>query len=219
MTPAVFPPQLSVRGLRRLTRAFIGNEHGAALVEFAIVAPVMVLLLLGAFDVAHSLYMRAVLQGVVQKVSRDSSLEAGLATSQQVTLDNRVRAQAELLASNATVTITRKWYRSFTNAAAGQFEPFTDSNNNGTCDGPVGSTSGERYEDNNNNGRWDRTGGNDTQGGAKDAVVYTVVVSYPRFFPIYKIIGGSDTTSVSASTVLRNQPYGDQGAPTVRRCT
>ena len=203
---------------RRVVRALAQSERGATIVEFAMVAPVMGIMLLGAFDVAHTLYMRAVLQGVVQKVSRDSTLESGLAGSQQTALDDKVRTQAKALANNATVTITRQWYRSFSNAAATKFEPFTDTNGNGTCDGPSGSTPGEPYEDNNNNGRWDATGGNSGQGGAKDAVVYTVTVSYPRFFPIYKIIGGSSTTSVSAATVLRNQPYGDQGAPTVRNC-
>lgn len=206
--------RVSPGGLRRL----VANERGITVVEFAMVAPVMGVLLLGAFDVAHTLYMRAVLQGVVQKVSRDSTLESGLAGSQQDILDARVTTQAKALANNATVTITRKWYRTFSSAAAAKFEPFTDANGNGTCDGPAGLTPGESYEDNNNNQHWDSTGGNTGQGGAKDAVVYTVAVSYPRFFPIYKMIGGSNTTTVTAATVLRNQPYGDQGAPTVRNC-
>lgn len=204
--------------ISQVLRQLSANERGATIVEFAMVAPVMGIMLLGAFDVAHTLYMRAVLQGIVQKVSRDSTLESGLDSAQQTTLDDRVRTQAKALANNATVTITRQWYRSFSNAAMTKFEPFTDTNGNGTCDGPSGATPGEPYEDNNNNGRWDSTGGNSGQGGAKDAVVYTVTVSYPRFFPIYKVIGGSDTTAVSAATVLRNQPYGDQGAPTVRNC-
>ena len=112
-----------------------------------------------------------------------------------------------------TITFSRKYYRSFSNAAAARFEPWTDTNGNGTCNG------GEPYQDNNNNGSWDATGGNTGQGGAKDAVLYTVTVSYPRFFPIYRMVGGSNTTVLTASTVLRNQPYGDQAVPTVRNCT
>lgn len=194
------------------------DARGATIVEFAMIAPVMGILLLGAFDIAHTLYMRAVLQGVVQKVGRDSSLESGLDTTTQATLDAKVSRQAKALANNATVTITRKWYRTFTDAAAAKFEPFTDTNGNGTCDGPQGSTPGEPYQDTNNNGHWDATGGNSGAGGAKDAMVYTVSVAYPRMFPVYKIIGGSTTTTVTASTVLRNQPYGDQAVSTVRNC-
>ncbi|NYT39978.1 pilus assembly protein [Sphingomonas sp. R-74633] len=203
---------------RRALLTLRGDARGATIVEFAMIAPVMGILLLGAFDVAHTLYMRAVLQGIVQKVGRDSSLETGLDAATQAVLDAKVTAQARALSNNATVTITRKWYRTFSNAAAAKFEPFTDTNGNGTCDGPSGSTPGEPYEDNNNNGHWDATGGNLGSGGAKDAMVYTVNVTYPRMFPVYRIIGGGTSTTVTATTVLRNQPYGDQGAGTERNC-
>jgi Flp pilus assembly protein TadG len=201
-------------------RALRRDQRGATVVEFAIVAPVMGMVLLGAFDVSHTLYMRGVLQGIVQKVARDSTLEDSADTSVQTTLDDRVKAQVKALANNATVTITRRFYRTFSQASAAKAETFTDSASgiykNGTCD------HGEPYEDANRNGTWDKDGGDAGQGGAKDAVLYTVEVSYPRFFPIYKFIGGSTTTKITGSTVLKNQPYGDQGtyaAPQVRNCT
>lgn len=200
-------------------RPLAEDQRGATIVEFAIVAPVLGMLLLGAFDVAHTLYMRAAIQGVVQKAARDLTLESGLVAANQTTLDNKVKAQVKQLANNGTVTITRQYYRTYEHAAASKFEPWTDTNNNGTCDGPQGSTPGEPYEDTNNNNRWDSTGGNLSQGGAKDAVLYTASISYPRFFPMYNLIGGSRTTKVTASTILRNQPYGDQAVPTVRNCT
>lgn len=204
-----------VQRLRRIAH----DERGATVVEFAIVAPVMGLLLLGAFDVAHTLYMRAALQGVVQKVARDATLESGLASATQTALDDKVRNQIRLLANNGTVTITRQWYRNYEQAAVSQFEPWTDTNGNGTCDGPQGLTPGEPFEDSNGNGIWNATGGNLSQGGASDAVLYTATVTYPRFFPLNNFIGGSSTTTVKAQTILRNQPYGDQGVPAVRNCT
>jgi Flp pilus assembly protein TadG len=192
------------------------DRRGAALVEFAIIAPVMGLVLLGAFDTGHSLYMRAVLQGIVQKVARDSALESGTVTQQQTALDNKVRASVAAIANNANITITRRFYRTFADAAAAQPEPYTDTNHNGTCD------QGEPYQDENLNNTWDRDGGDAGQGTAKDRTVYTVSLSYPRLFPLYKIIGGSNTTRISAATVLENQPYSDQssyGAAVVRNCT
>ncbi len=191
------------------------DESGATIVEFAMVAPVLGLVLLGAFDVAHTLYTRAALQGVVQKTARDSTLESGSDTATQTALDEKVRAQAKALANNATITITRRFYRTFSEAAAARAETWTDTNSNGNCD------AGEPYEDANRNNAWDRDGGNAGQGGAKDATLYTVTASYPRIFPFYNIIGGSRTTTITASTVLRNQPYGDQGsygAMQVRNC-
>ncbi len=202
--------------LRRATPdALARDESGVTVVEFAMVAPVLGLVLLGAFDVAHTLYARAALQGIVQKAARDSTLETSAELETQAVLDNKVRSQVRALANNATIAITRRYYRTFTDAAVARAEAWTDTNANGTCD------SGEPYEDANRNNTWDRDGGDDGQGGAKDVTLYTVTMSYPRFFPIYRMVGGSTTTKLTASTVLRNQPYSDQnsyGAPQVRNC-
>lgn len=202
--------------IARLGRRLRRDQRGATVVEFAMVAPVMGLILLGAFDVAHTLWTRAALQGIVQKTGRDFTLESSAtAQAQQDALDNKVRAQAQALANNATIGMTRRYYRTFSAAAAAQAETWTDTNANGRCD------AGEPYQDANRNSAWDSDGADAGLGGAKDAVVYTVTMTYPRMFPIYKMVGGSTTTQLTATTVLRNQPYGDQGvyaAPVVRNC-
>ena len=194
---------------------FRRDNRAATAVEFAIVAPVMCLVIIGASDMAHNLYTRGVLQGVVQKTARDATLESSTDAQAQATLDNKVRAQVYALASNATVDIKRRYYRTFSQAAAAQAEPWTDTDHNGTCNAH------EPYQDNNNNAVWDADGGNSGQGGAKDRTLYTVTVTYPRLFPIDGLIGGSDTVKLVATTVLENQPYDDQGtygAATVKNC-
>lgn len=192
------------------------DESGATILEFGLVAPVLSMLLIGSFDLAHTLYMQSVLQGALQKAARDSSLETGASSGTQTTIDTRVTNQVKQLMNGATVNFTRRYYKTFSKAAAAQAESFTDTNTNGQCDG------GEPYVDVNNNNNWDRDGGDAGQGGARDNVVYTVDVSYPRMFPLDKMIGGSGTTRISATTVLSNQPYGNQAqyaSPTVRNCT
>ena len=181
------------------------------------------MMLLGAFDVAHTMYMQSVLQGAVQKAARDSTLEtsAGSTSTPRDTIDARVKSQVARLNRNADVKITRRFYRTFTDAAAAKAEPFTDAESgpfkNNICD------NGEPYEDKNNNGLYDPDGGNSVNtAGARDNIIYVVSISYPRMFPLDKLIGGNGTTRLSASTVLSNQPYGDQGkdgTPTVRNCT
>ncbi len=47
-------------------------------------------------------------------------------------------------------------------------------------------------------------------GGARDAVLYTASASYPRAFPLMKLIGFSPIVTAQVQTVLRNQPYGPQ---------
>lgn len=196
-------------------RTIATDRSGATIVEFGLVAPAFMMVLVASFDIGHTLYVRSALQGIVQKVARDSSLEAGTEAATQTALDNKVRAQTIALANNATITFSRRFYRTFSAASAAQAEPWTDTNANGRCD------AGEPYQDNNLNGTWDADGGDSGQGGAKDKTLYTVTVSYPRFFPLWRFIGGATTTVVSATTVLANQPYSDQGSygtSIVRNC-
>ena len=193
-------------------------QDGVTIIEFALIAPALLVMLLGAFDVAHTLYMQSVLQGAVQKAARDGSMEtaAGELATPRDTIDDRVRAQVSQLHRHANIQISRRFYRTFSAAAAAKAEPIKDLNGNGQCD------FGEKYVDENNNNTWDKDGGDDIKvAGARDNVVYRVNVSYPRLFPLDKLIGGSGTTSLSAATVLSNQPYGDQGKyglPTTRDC-
>ncbi|MFZ5746099.1 MAG: TadE/TadG family type IV pilus assembly protein [Pseudomonadota bacterium] len=192
-------------------RQLAGNRRGATIVEFALVMPVLGLLLLGTFDIAHSLYMRAVLEGIVQKAARDATLESGTESAQQAALDLKVETQVHELARNADVDTERTAYRDYRDVQA-QEEPYTDNNHDGTCNHE------EPYEDDNENGRWD-TGASVGQGSAKDATLYTVTVTYPRAFPLHRLIPAlDDTTTIRATTVLRNQPYHDRGDAPVLQC-
>lgn len=191
------------------------DQRGMSAVEFALMAPVLFILLFGALDMAHTLYMTSVLQGSLQKAGRDASLEDGTETVRQAEIDNAVRSQILKLANNATVSLVHRNYKSLTQAQQATPEPFTDTNGNGICD------AGEPFQDSNNNLVRDLDGADEGQGGAKDVVVYTAKVSYARLFPMFTLIGMPATVNLTATTVLANQPYGEQsqqGAPTVRNC-
>ena len=60
--------------------------------------------------------------------------------------------------------------------------------------------------------RWDVDPGTEGQGGANDITVYTMTVSYPRLFPLTRFMGLPTRQEISASTQLKNQPYGSQAA-------
>lgn len=180
------------------------DTRGATIVEFALVAPILCLFLAGAFDVAHTLYMRSVLQGIVQKTGRDSTLESSTTATRQTEIDAAITAQVRELYNGITPSFSRRYFTTYAQAAAKVPEVWVDTNGNGRCDAQ------EVYVDSNGNGTWDADGGSAGVGGAKDRVVYTVTLNYPRMLPIHKFIGGSATTTVSATTVLQNQPYADQ---------
>ena len=54
---------------------FISNEDGASILEFALIAPVVMMMVMGTMDIGHSLFVRATLDGTVQDAARSSSLE------------------------------------------------------------------------------------------------------------------------------------------------
>jgi Flp pilus assembly protein TadG len=209
--------------MTRHPRRLVHSDDGATLTEFGLLAPMLLLMIIGAFQTGHTLYMQGVLEGAVQKAARDGTLETASGTSDtsRDTIDAAVRSQVLKLNKDADIQITRRFYRTFTEAAQAKAEEFTDSDTGIFADGICNN--GEAFEDLNNNGVRDLDGGDAIgRAGARDNVVYTVTVSYPNMFPLHRFIGGSDTTTLSASTVLANQPYGEQeryDAPTVGHCT
>lgn len=177
------------------------DQRGMAIVEFAFVAPTFLVLMMAAFDLGHRTYAINVLEGEVQKAGRDATLEGGGTSATY--LDDRVRAQAgKVVGSGGNWSFERKYYPSFTRA--GQQENFTDGNSNGQRD------AGECFQDENGNGTWDANSGRSGQGGADDIVVYTASVTYQRLFPMYGLLGWSQNQTIAATTVLRNQPFGNQ---------
>lgn len=201
-------------------RGLMGAEEGATLTEFGLISPALFVLLFGAFDTGHTLYMKSVLEGAVQKAARDSTLEtaSGNDATTRSTIDSMVESQIRPLHASATVNFDRRFYRTFTDAAAAQGEEIiNDANDNGICD------TGESFIDANRNGVWDADGGDSIgRAGARDNVVYTVTVEYPRLFPLNKFINVPDTIRLQSSTVLANQPFGDQDsydAPVTEPCS
>ena len=191
--------------LARLLR----DSRGATVVEFALIAPALLMVLLGLMDMSYNIYTATLLEGAVHKAARDSTIEG--ADGRAIDIDSRVRGIVDDLAPNATIKFERRAYSDFTDVS--RPEDFTDSNGDGIC------ADGEPFEDVNGNGSWDEDRGTDGMGGARDAVLYTVTVTYPRAFPVMGLLGLGETASSRSSTVLRNQPFGEQDRSVeVRSC-
>jgi Flp pilus assembly protein TadG len=192
-----------IRSIRR-------DETGAALIEFAFLAPAFLLMFFGAFDVGYSIYFRAVLDGAIQESARESAMEGG--SAKLTALDTSLTKKLRNLNANAQVSFNRKSYFSFNEVK--RAEKFTDGNSNGVCD------NNEQFEDENNNAGWDLDVGASGVGGPKDVVLYTVTVTYTRIFPLWAFVGQPQNNTFSATTVLKNQPYGDQAnkAIQVKNC-
>lgn len=187
--------------LSTLLRRLASDRQGVTLVEFGFVAPVLCVLIMGIFDMAHTQYTNSLVNGALQKAGRDLTLET--AGSRQNDIDEAVRTEVmTVVPASATVTFEKLSHFDFSDI--GEAEEFTDDNGDGICN------DGEVFVDSNGNGQWDPNRGRQGIGGARDAVLYTAVVSYPRLFPMYGLVGMSDTVTLRASTVLRNQPFDEQ---------
>lgn len=184
-------------GVLALCRRLRRDARGMAIVEFALTAPLFLLILLGIVDFSWQLYAKQVLQGAVAKAARDATLESN--SSNQKVLDDKVRDAVKAVFNGAEVRFSRKAYDSFDQV--GDPEPFKDSNKNNRYDHP------ECFEDINGNGSWDADRGRTGNGGADDVVLYTASMDITRVLPVWKMLGQSQNTTLSATTVLRNQPF------------
>ncbi len=189
------------RKARSKDQGIAGDESGATLVEFAFVAPILMTLLMGIFDMAHTQYTSALVNGAMQKAGRDLTLES--AGSRQSIIDQSViDAVSDVAPNSATVTLEKLSFFDFSDI--GKPEEYRDLNFNGACDND------EPFEDANDNGQWDPDRGQAGIGGARDAVLYTATVTYSRLFPLAGLAGLPETVTVETSTVLRNQPFDEQ---------
>jgi Flp pilus assembly protein TadG len=190
--------------LRRLT----ADRRGVAAIEFAIVAPLFFLVTMGVFDLSYQFYIKSALSGAIEKAGRNATLE-GFSASQSA-LDDAVRDSVTKVYASATVTFTRKAYNGY--ADVGAPERFTDVNANNVFD------SGECFQDSNGNGTWDSDAGTSGNGGADSVVSYTATAEINRVFPLWKMLGQPQVKRISATTVLRNQPFSDGTTTTATIC-
>lgn len=203
-------------------KRLIKDKKGASILEFALVAPVLLLILISGVELGYKAYLRSVANGVVERAGRMAS--TGSMSDSQI--DLFIRDQLSVIAMgsdvNSAVTIRKLNYFNFSNVGAG--EKITGDT------APIGTyNSTDCYEDRNNNGVFDATtGGSLGLGGADDIVFYEVDVVVPRLLPFEGIVrmlnptanfsnNNANTEIVSARTIVRNQPFASQVR--VTRCS
>lgn len=185
----------------RLGRAIIParlrrDASGATIVEFAVVLPVLSLLLLGLLDLGYRSYATSMVQGALHDASRMATV--GNFTLTQI--DTRVKARLANFANNSTVTTSTTSYYDFSGVSqaekiVGDTAPLNTYN------------AGDCFEDANGNNSYNTDRGRDSTGGADDIVRYQVTITYPRIVPLGGFMGWSNTQTITQNTVLRNQPF------------
>jgi Flp pilus assembly pilin Flp len=179
--------------LPRLAR----DDRGATIVEFAIILPVLCILLMGTFDLGYRSYVISMVQGSLHEAARMATV--GGTTTEEI--QTHVEGRLQDFSRNATIETSTQSFRDFN--GIGSAEPLTeDADGDGQYD-----EDDDCYRDNNFNGEFDSAQGSDGMGSAEDAVRFRVQMTYPRMFPMAGLLGWSDEVEIVQSTVLRNQPW------------
>lgn len=190
------------------------DQRGVSAVEFALLAVPFFTILMGGSDLAHSAYVKSQLQGALSDSARLASVQdpgfTAAGTSLEERIENTVKAQVDPVAPRATYTIEISNFYDFSGIGNPE-KLMTDVNANGSYD----AADNDCFEDLNENGSYDTDTGRAGVGGANDVVFYRATLTMPRLFPVAGWLGLSNTTSLEASSAVRNQPYADQALPPV----
>jgi Flp pilus assembly protein TadG len=184
--------------LRRLP----SDTRGMAAVEFAMIAPVMLLIVMGTIEFGYVSSARSALEAAVIRGARQiaaSDCPAQRETILRTTVTNAMAHVAS--ADGAAPRIESKAY-------AGQFgdvgepEPFNDLNSNQRWD------TDEPFTDVNGNTRWDADmGTSGSVGGAGQVVSYTATYNVRSLVPyVARLYSELDHHPIRATTVVRNEP-------------
>lgn len=167
-----------------------GDARGVTIVEFAAILPVLCLVLMGIFDLGYRSYVSSVVQGALHEAARMATV--GGVTKKQI--DAHVKQRLVSFSHGAEVVTRQTSYAEFSGVKRPEREDKT--------------IIGRRcFWDANGNGVWDDDQGREGLGGADDIVNYEVSITYSRLFPVGALLGWSDEQEVSASTVLKSQPF------------
>lgn len=182
------------------------NEEGAAIVEFALVAPTTILLMMGVFELGHTMYVQSIVNGAMQEAGRDSTIESAKLDQIEAQASKRIGA----VTPDAEISYKRAFHKDY--GHVNRYEPFTDVDGDGRCN------NNDPFEDLNGNGVRDLANGVDGQGDARDVVVLQVDVTYRRMLPMPSLSGWSESNTVSGRTFLRNQPFRQSERAKIDNC-
>jgi hypothetical protein len=181
--------------------SFFADRHGSAVVDFAILGPTLVLLLIGILEAAMLMLTQILLQTAVGDAARSGIVGTGRDGLSRTELVRRVaeRVGGALLRPE-NLRLETLVYPSFD--SIGRPEPFTDVNGNGTHD------AGEPFTDVNGNGSWDTDMGASGPGGPGAVVLYRVRYEWRPMTPLLRgLLPGGGALELQASYAVRNEPF------------
>jgi Flp pilus assembly protein TadG len=181
------------------------DRRGATIVEFALVMPILLTILLTTLEFGYQGYVNAMVQGAMTKAARLATV--GGRTSADV--EKMIKDEVGQIVDRQYISVETRSYYNFSNV--GYAEKITQDTDPKTV-----YNKGDCYEDANNNGQYDTSLGSAGLGTADDITYYRVTANYPPLTPISGFVSWMGKRSVSATIALRNQPFTSRASATIR---
>ncbi len=182
-------------------RRFLADREGATAVEFALVAPVFFLLIIGMIELSLLMMADAILQSAVGDAARTGITGSSPAGSSRTdAIQAAIAGLTGGILDPDRIELDVLVYPSFD--SIGKPEPFTDQNGNGTYD------AGEPFTDTNGNGHWDADMGAAGLGGPGDIVLYRARYDWRLITPFIRgLVLPDGVVHLEATTAVRNEPF------------
>ena len=188
-------------GVKRRMLEGLREESGVSALEFALITPVMLLMIMGIIEFASIMFTMTAMESatnITSRLGKTGYVAAGTTREQQIV--DTMAARTRGLLDPTKISISSKVYTDFSKIGAP--EPCISPNH-----APCPGTPGVNFTDVNGNGSWDADMGITGLGGAGDVVVYTVSYPWKIMTPIVGHVIGN-IFNITVRTVVRNEPYG-----------
>lgn len=192
-----------MRWVRLHTGLFTKHNEGAAIIEFAVVAPALFLMLIGFIELGLILFATAAMEGATNIGSRIGKVNYGNIANidRETYIRQRINFTSGGFLDPNLLNISIMSYNSFNNI--GQPEPCIVPPTS-----PCPGTPGVNFVDVNGNGVFDVDQGKATAGGAGAVVLYRVTYPWQLFTPLLSsLLGTNGVYNITAVAAVRNEQF------------
>ncbi len=183
------------------------RRDGATAIEFALIAPIFFLIVLGLMEVGLFMYTSVAVESIVARSGREASIGnlVGGAGSRSDQVQEMIRQSTrQLIGGQMTQVNARVLDVEQNNGYSGGQEP-------DLCFDPYGvgvPFCNGQFEDANGNGQYDADTTANNAGNAEEVVEITVRLPWRANFPMVRDLFGPDGFAViRASTIVKNEPF------------
>jgi Flp pilus assembly protein TadG len=184
----------------RSPTSFLRCKDGATIIEFALIAPMLFLLLAGIIELGLILFTTSAMEGATNigaRIGKTGFTTGGLSREQYIR--NEIQRLTGGFLNAASLNISILSYSSFANV--GQPEPCL-----APPTPPCPGAPGVNYVDVNGNGTFDTDQGRATAGGSGSIVLYRTTYAWRLFTPIMaQLLGTNGMYTITAVAAVRNE--------------